>query len=187
MSVAGPSSAALAKALPATLLLTATLAGVLPWGALPWAALAGGEQQAISAGVMMPLAVMHACSRDRSLQLPAGIVFLAGLLADALTAGPLGYWPLIYLLSSSLSRWRAAHLPSASLPVEWGLFAVGSLVIAGAAWAISSIYQLSVIAMWGLAQPVLLTVIVFPVVALALTHLMRWVTGAAAYRPAASE
>jgi rod shape-determining protein MreD len=121
-----------ARFLPSIALVLTTLAG-----ALPWSALAGATGSTTSAGVMLPLAVIHGCGLWRGASLPAGVVFLAGLLADVLTAGPLGYWPLIYLLGLIVVRFCVSRT-QVELPnilAGWLSCTVSVMLLGFAAWA----------------------------------------------------
>jgi rod shape-determining protein MreD len=173
-----------ARFLPSIALVLTTLAG-----ALPWSALAGATGSTTSAGVMLPLAVIHGCGLWRGASLPAGVVFLAGLLADVLTAGPLGYWPLIYLLGLIVVRFCVSRT-QVELPnilAGWLSCTVSVMLLGFAAWAISSLYQLQWIGWRALAWPVGSTIAAYPIVALLLVVVARLADGGRSLRSATSE
>ena len=173
---------ALPRLLPAVTILTTTLTGALPWGALT-----GGAEPHASAGVMLPLAIIFACGLWQTAHTPAWVVFAAGLLADALTAGPLGYWPLLYLLGLGLARSVARHTPAPHLAAGTLTFAGAALLLGSAAWAISSLYQLHLIGWRMLAWPVGMTIAAFPVLAALMMALTHWAEADRQLRGTASE
>lgn len=166
----------ISRLLPGSVLLVVTLLG-----ALPWQTLAGHAAPTTSSGVMLPLAVVHTWGFWRPAHLPAWVVFAAGLLADALTAGPLGYWPLIYLIGLGLARFAGGQLHASLATTGWFAgwlsFCCGSVVIASAAWATSSLYQLQLISWLALAWPLGLTLAAYPVLAAVLLLLAHWADG----------
>jgi rod shape-determining protein MreD len=175
-------TSALSRLLPSGLILLTTLAGALPWGTL-----AGGNEPNTSSGVMLPLAIIFACGLWQTANTPAWVAFAAGLLADALTAGPLGYWPLLYLLGLGMARSAAQRMIHPRLLMGTLTFAGAALLLGFAAWAVSSLYQLHVIGWRMLAWPVGMTIAAFPILAGLLMALTRWADGDRPLRGAASE
>ena len=70
-----------------------TLLAALPWG-LPT------EDRFFLP--LLPVVAIHYWALRRPEVLPEWFVFLAGLLLDVFTHGPLGYWPLVYLVAYAL-------------------------------------------------------------------------------------
>ena len=181
-SMTGSMTGLSARLLPGVAILTTTLAGALPWGSA-----AGGGAPIASRGVVLPLAVIHACGYWRAAVTPAWIVFLSGLFADALTGGPLGYWPLVYLLGLGFARSCALHVPSRRLMAGWATFACAAVPLAAAAWAISSLYQLRLAGLETLAWPLAVTTGVFPALAAGFQLLARSAGGERPPRRTASD
>ena len=112
-----------------------TLLAVLPWG-LP------AEDRFFLP--LLPVIAIHYWALRHDAVIPEWFVFLAGLVLDTLTNGPLGYWSLIYLIAYSVAV-ISAPLASRGQGVRMALFAVALLIVAGAAWVISSIYFLEAV------------------------------------------
>ncbi len=114
-----------------TVCILAVLA-VLPWG-LP--------ADARFVLPFLPAIAIHIWSSRHPDRLPAWIPFVAGLLVDVLTNGPLGYWPLIYL-GAMLLGIDAQRLPGTGAAARgaFSLAALSGLVVAG--WGVASLYDL---------------------------------------------
>ena len=112
-----------------------TLLAVLPWG-LP------SEDRFFLP--MMPVIAIHYWSLRQPESVPEWMIFLAGLALDVLTHGPLGYWALIYLLAFVLGL-LSQPFGAGSQAARIGLFAAALLVVAFAAWAVSSAYGFEIV------------------------------------------
>jgi rod shape-determining protein MreD len=66
-----------------------------------------------SAAALAPVLVIHYWTMNVPFALPLWLVFATGLLADALSQGPLGYSALLYVASYELSRQMAQPAPAA--------------------------------------------------------------------------
>ena len=141
---------------PSLVLFLAVLIAAVPW-ALPAAA-----------AFILPLLqiiFIFALTMRQDRELPAVSVFAAGLLMDVLTAGPLGYWAIIFLLTHTLAGMysrRAKHKRFANM---WLAFAATAAVAALFGWALASIYFVRIID-W---QPMIIggaaSIVLFPLVA----------------------
>lgn len=67
-----------------------TIVAILPWG-LPTV-----DRFVLP---LLPVVAIYYWTLDRDAWLPEWSIFLAGLLLDVLTQGPLGYWALVYLVA----------------------------------------------------------------------------------------
>lgn len=88
---------------------------------------------------MLPVVAIHCWALRRHEALPEWSVFLAGLLLDIFTHGPLGYWPLVYLAAYTLGVVTATAGRKGQL-LRLILFAVSLTLIAAFGWAVASIY-----------------------------------------------
>jgi rod shape-determining protein MreD len=116
---------------PGATVVLATLLGVLPWG------LGSSMQQLLPA-----LTLLVACfwAREHVRRLPASLLFASGLVVDALTGGPLGFWPLLYLTGLALAAliaWCAGPLRGLA---GWSAVAVVVALTATLAWLVASAY-----------------------------------------------
>jgi len=92
---------------------------------------------------MLPVVAIHYWALRRHQALPEWSVFLAGLLLDVFTHGPLGYWPLIYLSAYTLGVVEETAGRKSQL-LRLGLFAASLALVAALGWAIASIFFLEV-------------------------------------------
>lgn len=117
---------------PGLVLVLAVVAAAVPWG-LPE-----------PATFVLPLLVaplVFLLSLRRRGAVHAGTVFGAGVVMDVLTAGPLGYWPLIFLLVHALAQGSAA-VPgvAARFVFLWAAFAVATVLACAAGWSVGALY-----------------------------------------------
>jgi len=142
---------------PSLVLFLAVVVAAVPW-ALPAAA-----------GFILPLLLIifvFLLTIQRKRVLPAITVFAAGLLMDVLTAGPLGYWAIIFLLTHTLANTYAKRAGEPRFGKLWAAFAMTALTISLFGWILASLYFLRLID-W---QPMLIG----GVVAIALFPLVVW-------------
>jgi len=141
--------------------LALVLLAALPWGF-------GASERFVLP--LLPLVAIYVFSVRPSDVLPASIVFAAGLLLDVLTLGPLGYWPLVYLVGHLSARlWAPAVQDGAIL--RWLGFG-GTLAVVGiAAWTLESIYFVRLADASAHAVAALIVLALYPVLALLLAPL----------------
>ena len=168
------------RLLPGCAVLLTTLLCALPWGMTN----AAGPVASLSA--TLPITVVFACGIWWPDRLPSWIAFLCGLLTDAVTGGPLGYWALLYLLALTAARTANALAEMPGLLIAWLAFAATALALSLVAWLVASMYTLE-FANWSpIAWPMGILVVGFPVVAAVLMALSRWAEGKRPLRDAAS-
>ena len=90
---------------------------------------------------MLPVVAIHYWALRKPGALPEWSVFLAGLLLDVFTHGPLGYWPLIYLFAYLLGV-LGQTAGSKHQVIRLILFAASLACVAALGWAVASIYFL---------------------------------------------
>lgn len=135
------------------LLLVAVVVAAVPWG-LP--------EQATFILPFLTLLLVFAFSAPREKTIPAWLAFLAGLVTDILTAGPLGYWAFLFTLCHALTRLMAHRAPALSLVVLWLQFLLVATLVAGAGWALASAYYLRPIDGWPIAFATLVAMLACP-------------------------
>lgn len=142
--------------IPSLALFLAVVVAAVPW-ALP-----------SEAGFIMPLLLIifvFVLTLQRQRKLPLVSVFVAGLLMDILTAGPLGYWAIIFLLTHTLASWYRRREKASGLGALWLAFAATAAAASVSGWLLASLYFVRVID-W---QPMLIggavAVVLFPLVA----------------------
>lgn len=144
------------RIVPSLVLFLAVVVAAVPW-VLP-----------SHASFILPLLliiIVYVLTLQRRQVLPSLSVFAAGLLMDILTAGPLGYWAFIFLLTHTLAALYAKRDSKPGFGMLWLVFGATAVVTSISGWALASLYFVRVID-W---QPMLIggavAVALFPLVA----------------------
>lgn len=146
---------------PSLILFLAVVVAAVPW-VLP-----------AEASFILPLLliiVIFILSLLKRRSLPGLSVFAAGVLMDILTAGPLGYWAILFLLSFTVAvqyRVRTARPNFTSL---WAAFSGTALLAAGTGWALASLYFVRIIDWRPMLIGGVVAIVLFPLVAWPLRH-----------------
>ncbi len=142
--------------IPSLFLFLAVVVAAVPW-ALP-----------SRASFILPLLliiIVYVLTLQRRMVLPSLSVFAGGLLMDILTAGPLGYWAIIFLLTHTLAALYGRRDATPGFGMLWLVFAATAVVTSISGWVLASLYFVRVID-W---QPMLIggavAVALFPLVA----------------------
>lgn len=122
-------------ALPFASVAVLTVLAALPWG-LPT------EERFFLP--LLPIVAIHYWALRRHQALPEWAVFLAGLLLDIFTHGPLGYWPLVYLAAYMLGVLQETAGRKSKI-LRLVLFAGSIVLIAALGWAVASIYFFEIV------------------------------------------
>ena len=149
--------------------LLAALCGALPWGVSSPSGAGGGSGSFLAIVVIFVVGFWHS---DR---LSYGLVFIAGLLADAAGGGPLGFWSLFYLLTLAAARTGSASVVEPGLMIGSAVYAMTAGVLILAIWAVTSLYRMEFVGFYPIAWPAAVSAIVFPLVARCLLAVLRWV------------
>lgn len=141
---------------PSLVLFIAVVVAAVPW-VLP-----------SRASFVLPLlliVVVFVLTLRRGRRLPGVSVFAAGLLMDVLTAGPLGYWAIVFLLTHTIAASYARLAGRGGFGALWLVFAATAVTTSVAGWVLASLYFVRIIN-W---QPMLIggaaAVALFPLVA----------------------
>jgi rod shape-determining protein MreD len=122
--------------IPSLILFVAVVVAAVPW-VLP-----------AQASFVLPLLLIVAVfllTLQRKHHLPGLAVFAAGFLMDVLTAGPLGYWAIVFLLTHSLALFYRARAGRNGFAGLWLTFAGTAALAAAAGWVLASLYFVRVI------------------------------------------
>jgi rod shape-determining protein MreD len=112
-----------------------TIAAVLPWG------LSSANRLTLP---LLPVVAIYFWTLDRDAWLPEWSIFLAGLLLDLLTQGPLGYWALVYLVAYVITV-LCSRLRIETVTKRLLVFAGAIVAITIFAWLAASVYLLEVL------------------------------------------
>ena len=118
--------------LPSCLVLLAVLLAAAPWG------VTAGAEFVLQ---VMPYMMAHLFLARGKGFVPSPVMFIAGMIMDVASNGPLGFWALIYLFGVLIAR----QLPDGLMDTRMGRFSALLLVVfalAAAQVAIASIYLL---------------------------------------------
>ncbi len=154
--------------LPSCAVLLTTLVCALPWG------ISDATGPTVSLSAAFPIVVIFACALWWPKRLPSLVTFLAGLLSDAVTGGPLGYWALLYLLALTAAGASHAAIRTPGVLTAWIAFAMTAVLLSVVAWLVSSLYRMEFAAWWPVAWPFAVMALAYPLIAAVLAVLARW-------------
>jgi len=144
---------------PAFAIFLAVVIAAVPWG-LP------GQTTFVLPFITLLLVFLFAARRVDPA--PSWLIFLAGLATDILTAGPLGYWALIYILTYTLARVLPGKSWTQTIGGLWLVFLAAAVIAGTSGWAIASLYYFRVIPWEPIALGIGAASVLFP--------LASWVT-----------
>lgn len=135
----------------------------------------GAPDSVLTLGPQLVLCVVFHWAVRAPHLLPPVAVFVLGLAIDLFSAGPLGFWGLVYLSAYALIAWRRKTLRARGFFMTWIGFAVVTAIVSAFAWALGSIYFSTLIAPGPLMISCGLTIAVYP----PMSKLFSWVSGPA--------
>lgn len=142
--------------MPSAILLVAVVIAAVPW-ALP-------EAASFILPLLLIILVFVLTIQNRQ-ELPSLSVFAGGLIMDVLTAGPLGYWAAIFLLTYTLASLYRRSRVRREFRNLWIAFAGTAIAASVSGWVLASLYFVRLID-W---QPMLIAsataIALFPLVA----------------------
>lgn len=144
---------------PALVIFPAVVIAAVPWG-LPV------ETTFVLPFITLLLVFLFAARRVDPA--PSWLIFLAGLATDILTAGPLGFWALIYILTYTLARILPGKSWTQTIGGLWLVFLAAAVTAGAAGWAVASLYYFRVISWEPMALGIGAAIVLFP--------LASWVT-----------
>ncbi len=133
----------------------------------------GASGSLLTLGPQLVLCVVFHWALRAPHLLPPVAVFVLGLAIDLFSAGPLGFWGLVYLSAYALVSWRRESLWTRGFFMTWIAFAVLAVIVTLLAWALGSVYFATLIAPEPLMISCALTIAVFP----PMSMLFSWVSG----------
>lgn len=145
--------------------LAMVVAASLPWG-LPddWRL----------APAFFPVLVLHALNvRQLRPVIPEWLTFLGGVLLDALSQGPLGYWALLYLIAYVLSAY-AERLAGEGFLTRWISGAATASAVGAAAYVIAALYEQRLVGHDPFLNSVAVCLAVYPLLDLVLRPFTWW-------------
>lgn len=122
----------LRAALPPALVLLLALVAALPFGM---------RSELRFVLPMLPAFVVLAWNTRRRNAVPEWGAFLAGLLLDAVSQGPLGYWALLYLVAYVLAALLRGPADEGAV-LRWARFVLATVLLGIATWSLLSVYSM---------------------------------------------
>jgi rod shape-determining protein MreD len=92
------------------------------------------------------------------------VIFLTGLVIDALSNGPLGYWAAIYLLTIPFSAVAAYLLPGNGFTVMYIRYCLCVAGLAATGWAMASLYAVQYTTVPQFVVGAVVPMIMFPMI-----------------------
>lgn len=133
----------------------------------------GAPDSVLTLGPQLVLCVVFHWALRAPHLMPPIAVFVLGIAIDLFSAGPLGFWGLVYLTAYALIAWRRETLQRRGFVMTWIGFAVVTGIVTMLAWALGSIYFATLIAPGPLMISCALTIAVYP----PMSKLFSWVSG----------
>jgi rod shape-determining protein MreD len=96
---------------------------------------------------------------------PVYAVFLVGLLSDLLSAGPIGLWAFVYVLTYVVVLTQRFLVVNAPFSIFWLGFFLAAAFAGAVSWGVASLIYGSVLALRPILMHMLVTVALFPVLA----------------------
>ena len=118
----------------------------------------------------LPVIAIHYWSSRHPDRLSAWVPFLAGLVVDVLSNGPLGYFSLLYLGSSLLGA-EAGSVLAASAAGRWAQFIAALMALVLVGWGVACLYELAIADWRPFAWALWLAALSYPVIAVELNEL----------------
>jgi rod shape-determining protein MreD len=145
--------------LPVASVIIALVLVLLPWG------IAADEWPVWRFIVpFAPLGLIHYWLMRRPATMPFPLVFLAGLVVDGVTHGPLGFWALVYLIGGAVVRLAGGQLHSSTLG-RFAAFAAGFVLVGAVTWGLATGYYLRQIEVQPILAAVGLLIVCYPLLA----------------------
>jgi rod shape-determining protein MreD len=121
---------------------------------------------------LLPYTAIHYWAVRRPKQMPEWGVFLAGLMTDVLTQGPLGFWSLMFLIGV-VAVDATRDMPDWGALGRWGQFCGTLLLLGFCQWLVASIYFVNLEDWRPLLLAGAITALSYPLIGFALRPLLR--------------
>lgn len=95
---------------------------------------------------------------------PPWFVFTLGILADVLSSGPIGYWPLYYLVCQAIAFWLARGPSDFSLFPSWVGFLLAVTITTLLGWGVATAYFMRAVDWQPMAIGALVVWLAYPVI-----------------------
>ena len=122
---------------------------------------------------LLPLVVVFFWSIYGPSYLPSVSVFLIGLLQDLLTGGPLGLWPMVYLLTQYVVLSQRSYFQGREQQVVWLGFTFATISAAVILWMVMSLMRGELLPIWALTGQMITTIAAYPLIAAGFSQLHR--------------
>lgn len=148
--------------LPSLALVLLLILSIFPWGV---------AEDARNILPLLPVVAIIAMNMRLAHAVPAWIVFCAGVVLDAMTAGPLGFWALVLLCASALADMLAPYRGAALLK-GWALGVAILAALIPLQWTLISLYAFTATPWAPLWRTTAAAALVFPLIDVLLKPVM---------------
>ncbi|MEL6507135.1 MAG: rod shape-determining protein MreD [Pseudomonadota bacterium] len=111
---------------------------------------------------ILPLVMIYFWTLYEPEKLPASLVFVLGLLQDALGGGPFGLWSMVYLLVQYGVLSQRGYFLGRDMKVVWLGFAIVAVTSGIFVWLVLSLIARGLLPLSGISVQILVTICVYP-------------------------
>ncbi|MEL6378454.1 MAG: rod shape-determining protein MreD [Pseudomonadota bacterium] len=124
---------------------------------------------------ILPLVMIYFWTLYEPEKLPASLVFVLGLLQDALGGGPFGLWSTVYLLVQFGVVSQRGYFLGRDTKVVWLGFAIVAVAAGIVVWLVLSLIARGLLPLTGISLQILVTICVYPVLGAGFGNIRRTV------------
>lgn len=113
---------------------------------------------------ILPLIVVYFWTIYDPEKMPAYLVFVLGLVQDALTGGPFGLWSAAYLAAQFIILSQRSYFLGRDPQVVWLGFAVTALGVGLAIWLLQSLMSGGLLPLVAIVFQIAVTILIYPLI-----------------------
>ena len=127
-----------------------SIAVALPWGL--------GDAGTVSLALSLS-ALLGAWALNARGSVPLVFVFLSGIIVDAATGSPLGYWAFLFLFATGVARQLHTLVDGFGWIGRFLSLGITMSLVGFVAWAVASLFQQNVADLWPFARGTLVAIV----------------------------
>lgn len=112
---------------------------------------------------IFPLVMIYFWTVYEPMKLPSSLIFLLGLLQDALTGGPFGLWSMVYLIVQYVVLSQRSYFLGREMKVVWMGFAIVATGAGLLIWMVLCVMSRGLLPLSGIMLQIFVTICVYPV------------------------
>lgn len=122
---------------------------------------------------ILPLVMIYFWTVYEPEKLPSSLIFLLGLLQDALTGGPFGLWPMVYLVVQFVVLSQRSYFLGREMKVVWMGFAIVATGAGLLIWLVLCLISRGFLPLSGIMLQILVTICVYPLLGQGFRNIRR--------------